>query len=409
MQQIDKFAIAIQRCKTLKMDSIFDGKLNIEVAVASGIEAVCKRELLRLGYNPSGANFGRIEFEGDYKDVLRANVFLRTANRVRIVLAKFKAETFDELFDGIFAMRWQDVVTRDGRIIVNAKSQSSKLFALRSIQSITKKAIISKLASTLGGSFDESGAVYDVEVSLCGDVATVTLDTSGEGLHKRGYRTYLGDAPIRETLAAAMIELSVWNPDRAFIDPFCGSGTIPIEAALIGFNIAPCMNRNFACESFKNAPNVRELVQQEAQDSIRDRVLHISGFDINKDAIKLAQKHAERAGVKDKIHLQVGDMRDVSSRFSHGVIVTNPPYGERLMDEAELKVLYRDFGAMTRKLDEWCVYAITSYRAFEKYFGARADKVRKLYNSELECNFYQYLAAPPKKNDKPKEPFDKQN
>lgn len=389
------------------MDSIFDGKLNIEVAVASGIEAVCKRELLRLGYNPSGANFGRIEFEGDYEDVLRANVFLRTANRVRIVLAKFKAETFDELFDGIFAMRWQDVVTRDGRIIVNAKSQSSKLFALRSIQSITKKAIISKLASTFGGSFDESGAVYDVEVSLCGDVATVTLDTSGEGLHKRGYRTYLGDAPIRETLAAAMIELSVWNPDRAFIDPFCGSGTIPIEAALIGLNIAPCMNRNFACESFKNAPNVRELVQQEAQDSIRDRVLHISGFDINKDAIKLAQKHAERAGVKDKIHLQVGDMRDVSSRFSHGVIVTNPPYGERLMDEAELKVLYRDFGTMTRKLDEWCVYAITSYRAFEKYFGARADKVRKLYNSELECNFYQYLAAPPKKNDKPKEPCDK--
>lgn len=407
MQQIDKFTIAIQRCKTIKMDSIFDGKLNIEVAVASGIEAVCKRELLRLGYNPSGANFGRIEFEGDYKDVLRANVFLRTANRVRIVLAKFKAETFDELFDGIFAMRWQDVVTRDSRIIVNAKSQSSKLFALRSIQSISKKAIISKLASTLGGSFDESGAVYDVEVSLCGDVATVTLDTSGEGLHKRGYRTYLGDAPIRETLAAAMIELSVWNPDRAFIDPFCGSGTIPIEAALIGLNIAPCMNRNFACESFKNAPNVRELVQQEAQDSIRDRVLYISGFDINKDAIKLAQKHAERAGVKDKIHLQVGDMRDISSRFSHGVIVTNPPYGERLMDEAELKVLYRDFGAMTRKLDEWCVYAITSYRAFEKYFGARADKVRKLYNSELECNFYQYLAAPPKKNDKPKEPCDK--
>ncbi len=389
------------------MDSIFDGKLNIEVAVASGIEAVCKRELLRLGYNPSGATYGRIEFEGDYKDVLRANVFLRTANRVRIVLAKFKAETFDDLFDGIFAMRWQDIVTRDSRIIVNAKSQSSKLFALRSIQSITKKAIISKLASTLGGSFDESGAVYDVEVSLCGDVATVTLDTSGEGLHKRGYRTYLGDAPIRETLAAAMIELSVWNPDRAFIDPFCGSGTIPIEAALIGLNIAPCMNRNFACESFKNAPNVRELVQQEAQDSIRDRVLHISGFDINKDAIKLAQKHAERAGVKDKIHLQVGDMRNVSSRFSHGVIVTNPPYGERLMDEAELKILYRDFGAMTRKLDEWCVYAITSYTAFEKYFGARADKVRKLYNSELECNFYQYLAAPPKKNDKQKESCDK--
>lgn len=387
------------------MESIFDGKLNIEVAVASGIEAVCKRELLKLGYAPGGANFGRIEFEGDFKDVLRANVFLRTANRVRIVLAKFKAETFDELFDGIFAMRWQSILMRDARIVVNAKSSDSKLFALRSVQSITKKAIISKLSSTLGGTFDESGALYDVEVSLQGDVATVSLDTSGEGLHKRGYRTYLGDAPIRETLAAAMIQLSVWNPERAFVDPFCGSGTIPVEAALIGLDIAPCMNRNFACESFLNAPNAREIVQQEAQERIkRDRILHISGFDINKDAIKLAIKHAQRAGVLDKIHLQVGDMKEFSSRFSHGVIVTNPPYGERLMEEDELKLLYRDFGAMTKKLDEWCVYAITSYRAFEKYFGRRADKIRKLYNSELECSFYQYLASPPPKTRKNSEP-----
>lgn len=270
-----------------------------------------------------------------------------------------------------------------------------------------QKAIISKLASTLGGSFDESGATYCVEVSFFDDEATVTLDTSGEGLHKRGYRTYLGDAPIRETLAAAMIELSVWNPDRAFIDPFCGSGTIPIEAAFIGLDIAPCMNRNFACESFANVPDLRQIVQQEAQERIkRDKVLHISGFDINKDAIKLALKHAERAGVKDKIHLQAGDMREVSSRFSHGVIVTNPPYGERLMDEDELKLLYRDFGVMTKKLDEWCVYAITSYKAFEKYFGRRADKVRKLYNSELECNFYQYLASPPQKVKNKKESFD---
>ena len=261
------------------MQSIFDGKLNIEVAVASGIEAVCKRELLRLGYTSGGANLGRIEFEGDFKDVLRANVFLRTANRVRIVLAKFKAQTFDELFDGIYAMRWQDILTNDARIVVDAKSAKSQLFALRSIQSITKKAIISKLASTLGGSFDESGATYCVEVSFFDDEATVTLDTSGEGLHKRGYRTYLGDAPIRETLAAAMIELSVWNPDRAFIDPFCGSGTIPVEAAFIGLDIAPCMNRNFACESFANVPDLRQIVQQEAQERIkRDKVLHISGF-----------------------------------------------------------------------------------------------------------------------------------
>lgn len=380
------------------MNSIFDGKLNIEVAVASGIEAVCKRELLSLGYQPSGANFGRIEFEGSYVDVLRANVFLRTANRVRIVLAKFKAETFDELFDGIFSISWQNIVTKDARIAVDAKSAKSKLFALRSVQSIAKKAIISKLSTVFNGSFDESGATYQIEVAIYDDIATVTLDTSGEGLHKRGYRTYLGEAPIRETLAAAMLLLSVWKSDRALIDPFCGSGTIPIEAGLIGLNVAPGMNRNFACESFQNAPSVRGIVQDEAMQLIsRDKTLRISGFDINPNAIKLAQKHAQRAGLSDKIHLQVGDMRDVSSRFSHGVIVTNPPYGERLMDESELKELYRDFGVMTTRLDEWCVYAITSFKGFEKYYGKRADKIRKLYNSELECNFYQYLASPPPK------------
>lgn len=382
------------------MDSIFDGKLNIEVAVASGIEAVVKRELLRLGYEPSGANLGRIEFEGTFEDVLRANVFLRSANRVRIVLSKFKAQTFDELFDGIFAMCWQDVMTKDAKIVVDAKSVKSKLFALSAVQSIVKKAIISKLSTVYNCSFNESGAAYCIEAAIVDDVVTVTLDTSGEGLHKRGYRTYLGDAPIRETLAAAMIQLSVWNPDRPLIDPFCGSGTIPVEASLIGLDIAPGMNRNFACEQFANAPKVREKVQEEALQRIkRDRQLHISGFDINKDAIKLAFKHAERAGVKDNIHFQVQDMRDLSSKYAHGVIITNPPYGERLMKEDELKALYRDFGKVTAKLDEWCVYAITSYRAFEKYFGRRADKVRKLYNSELECNFYQYLASRPPKKD----------
>lgn len=383
------------------MDSIFDGKLNIEVAVASGIEAVCKRELVSLGYAPSGANFGRIQFEGSYQDVLKANMFLRTANRVRIVLGSFEVHTFDELFDGVFAIEWQHILTKDARILIDAKSSKSTLFALRSVQSISKKAIIAKLSKFFNGSFDENGAVYAIEVSIIDDIATVTLDTSGEGLHKRGYRTYLGDAPIRETLASAMILLSVWNPDRALIDPFCGSGTIPIEASMIGLNIAPGMNRNFACESFENAPNIREKLQNEAEQLInRDRALHISGFDINPDAISLALKHAERAGVRDKIHLQVGDMRDVSSRFSHGVIITNPPYGERLMDEKELRLLYQDFGKMTQNLDEWCVYAITSYKAFEKYYGRRADKIRRLYNSELECNFYQYLASPPPKSKK---------
>ncbi len=382
-------------------DSIFESKLNIEVAVASGIEAVTKRELLRLGYEPSGASYGRINFEGDYRDLYKANVFLRTANRVRIVLAKFRASSFDELFDNTFLVDWQYVLTKDARILVDAKSIKSKLFALRSVQSIAKKAIIAKLTSVYkNATFSEDGDDYNIEVSIIEDIATITLDASGDGLHKRGYRTYLGEAPIRETLAAAMIDLSVWNGDRPLIDPFCGSGTIPIEASMIALNIPPCMNRRFACDNFAYAPSVRDDVIEEAKSGIKwDRELKISAFDINPDAIKLALKHADRAGVKDKIHIQVGDMRNVSSKLSHGVIITNPPYGERLMSENELKDLYRDFGTMTAKLNEWCVYAITSYKGFEKYYGKRADKVRKLYNSELECNFYQYLASPPPKRD----------
>lgn len=378
--------------------SIFDGKLTIEVATASGIEAVTKRELVRLGYQPGGAVGGRIPFEGTYSDVLRANMFLRTAERVRVVLGKFCAVTFDELFDGVAAMRWQDILPTDAKVIVNAKSRNSRLFALSSIQSIVKKAIVTSMLHTCA-SFDESGALYSVEASILSDEVTLTLDTTGEGLHKRGYRTYLGDAPIRETLAAAMLQLSVWEPSRAFIDPFCGSGTIPIEAALMGLNIAPGILRSFACEKFENAPNLRPVLQNEADELIkRDVKLHISGFDIDPDAVKLALKHAQRAGVRDSIHLQVGDMRALSSRFSHGVIVTNPPYGERLMEEAELRALYADFGRVCTSLDEWCVYAITSYKAFEKYFGRRADRVRKLYNSELECRFYSFMAPPPKKD-----------
>ncbi|MDE6059917.1 MAG: class I SAM-dependent RNA methyltransferase [Clostridia bacterium] len=384
--------------------SIFDGQLKIEVAAARGIEAVVKRELISLGYAPSGASYGRICFEGDFKDVMRANVFLRTANRVRIVLGSFRAETFAELCDGVQSIRWQDILPKDAKIIVEAKSQKSKLFALRSIQSISKKAIISSMQRAYRiTELPESGTPYDIEVSIADDLATITLDTSGDGLHKRGYRTYLGDAPLRETLASAMLSLSVWKPDRPLIDPFCGSGTIPIEAALMGLNIASGMNRSFACESFYGAPNVRGEVQQEAEQLIRrDVQLQISGFDINPDAIQLAMKHAERAGVASNIHLQVADMRNLSSHRPRGVIVTNPPYGERLMQNGEVEELYRDFGAVCKRMNDWCVYVITSHVGFEKHFGKRANKVRKLYNSQLECNFYQYLAPlPTNKQSKP--------
>lgn len=377
--------------------SILDGKLTIEVATASGIEAVTKRELMRLGYQPSGAVNGRITFEGLYADALRANMFLRTAERVRIVLGRFTATTFDELFDGVMSLEWVQILPSDARVVVNAKSQRSRLFALSSIQSIAKKAIVTSMLRRYAR-FNEDGVLYSIEVSIFDDEAAVALDTTGEALHKRGYRTYLGEAPIRETLAAAMLELSVWNASRALADPFCGSGTIPIEAALMGLDIAPGMARKFACEKFAFAPKVRPVLQNEAEQRIkRDVRLHISGFDSDPEAIKLALRHADRAGVREAIHLQVGDMRNFSSRHSHGVIVTNPPYGERLMQEAELRALYADLGRVCASLDEWCVYVITSYRAFEKYFGRKADRVRKLYNSELECNFYQYLASPPAK------------
>lgn len=379
--------------------SFFDGKLLIESASASGIEAVTKREIIKLGYNPSGAEYGRITYEGTFLDVVRSNIFLRTSNRIRIVISSFTATTFDELYDGIYSIPWQEIITMDGSIVVDAKSIKSTLFALSSIQSISKKAIVSKLCSFYSiNSLSENGSIYSIEVSLINDICRVTLDTSGEGLHKRGYRTLVGHAPMRETMAAAIIELSVWNPDRVLIDPFCGSGTFPIEAALIALNIAPGLHRTFSFENWTNVPQLRDKVNEEAKDlETLDKELRISGFDIDPSQIKLALKHAENAGIKDKIHLQVQDMRKLSSRFSHGIIITNPPYGERLLKETELKELYRDFRKVYDSLDEWCAYVITSYKGFEKCFGKKADKTRKLYNSELECNLYQYLGKPPRK------------
>lgn len=371
----------------------FDGKLELSVTSASGIEAVTKRELEDLGYTPGGAVYGRISFEGDYRDVARANVMLRTANRVFINIARFHAETFDDLFDGIKNILWQTIIPKNARVIVNAKSFKSKLYALSSIQKVTKKAIVTAM-----GNLFESGGTYTIEIVVNEDEVLVALDTSGTALHKRGYRTYVGEAPLRETLASAIILLSVWKWDRPFVDPFCGSGTLPIEAALIATNTAPGLNRNFAFENFLKAPEVITSVKEEARDNvILDRDLRISGFDINKDAISLSLKHARNAGVENKIHLQVADMRTLSSRFSHGVIVTNPPYGERLLKEKELQTLYQDFGKVYRSLDEWSAYIITSYGNFERYFGARSDKTRKLYNSELECKLYRYLGAPPKR------------
>lgn len=381
--------------------SIFDGQLKISVAAASGIEAITKRELKSLGYGDVPSYFGRMNFIGSMEDVARCNVFLRTASKVRIILAEFKAETFDELFDGIYSVNFGEILPLDANVAVEAKSVKSKLFALSAIQSVVKKAIVKKMTAKNGlASLPESGERYSFELSLVEDTATLSLDTSGDGLHKRGYRQKVWIAPMRETMAAAIILNSFYRADRVLIDPFCGSGTIPIEAALIATNTAPGINRNFAFEKFHNAPDVLSRVRQEAEDkAVRDISLRIYGYDIDARAIKLSYEHAERAGVKNLVHFEKRDMRDVTSRYAHGIIITNPPYGERLSGGEELKNLYRDFGKMFRSLDEWSAYVVGTTPAFEKYFGQKADKKRKLYNSEIECILFQFFGSPPKKRE----------
>lgn len=375
--------------------------MKICVTSASGVEAVTKREIYRLLGKDAPAINGRLCFEGDWEDVARCNMFLRTANRVGIVLGEFNAETFDDLFEGIKNIAFEQFLPSDGKIIVSAKNVLSKLFATSATQSISKKAICQRLLDKYKiTSLPETGERYKIEVAILKDHATVTLDTSGEGLHRRGYRGLVGEAPLKETLASAIIQLSVWNPSRPLADVFCGSGTIPIEATLIALNIASGKNRDFdfiGWQTFDKA--IYQRVKEEALDlETIEREVRISGFDIDENQLKLARKHAKLAGVEKYIHFQRADMRDFSSRFSHGIIISNPPYGERLCDRKEIEGLYRDYGKMVKSLDDWCAYTLTSVTDFERLFGKKADKKRKLYNGKLECNLFSHLAEPPKKS-----------
>lgn len=375
--------------------------MEICVTSASGIEAVTKRELYKIiGKEDLSAINGRIKFEGDESDVAKCNLNLRTGNRVEIVLGGFKAETFDDLFEGIKAIPFEEYICRDGKIIVNAKSVQSKLFAYSAIQSVSKKAICERLCKKFGvNELGESGARYKIEVAALKDYVTVTLDTSGDGLHRRGYRGLVGEAPLKETLAAALVELSVWNKTRPFADLFCGTGTIPIEACMIALNIPAGLNRGFDFQNWKCFDKkIFDRAAEEAKANIvTDVDLRIGGFDIDDKQLKLARKHAELAGVDKYIHFQRADMRDFSSRFSHGVIISNPPYGERLSDRKEIEKLYRDYGKKVASLDDWCAYTLTPVDDFERLFGKKADKKRKIYNGKIECCYYSHLAPPPKK------------
>ncbi len=369
-----------------------------------GLEAVLKREIIDLGYDVSEVEDGRVTFLGDPEAICRANIFLRTAERILLKVGSFKAESFDELFEKTRALPWEEYIPKNGKFwVTKAASVKSKLFSPSDIQSIMKKAMVRRLQEYYGISwFEENGASYPVRVFLKKDIVTIGIDTSGVSLHKRGYREVSGKAPITETLAASLIMLTPWRKDRIFVDPFCGSGTFPIEAAMMAANIAPGMNREFTAEKWSNVIPKKLWYDtiEEANDLVDDQIeVDIQGYDLDGSVVKIARRNAREAGVDHLIHFQERDVKDLSHPKKYGFIITNPPYGERLEDKSTLPALYRAFGDSYRSLDSWSAYMITSYDEAEKYFGKKADKNRKIYNGMLKTYFYQFMGPkPPKKS-----------
>ena len=371
-----------------------------------GLEAVLKREILDLGYEISEVEDGRVTFYGDADAICRANIFLRTAERILLKVGSFRAVTFEELFDKTKELPWEDYIPQNGKFwVAKAASVKSKLFSTSDIQSIMKKAMVRRMQERYCVEwFPENGASYPVRVFLMKDIVTVGIDTTGISLHKRGYREVSGKAPITETLAAALIMLTPWRKDRILVDPFCGSGTFPIEAAMMAANIAPGMNRSFLSEKWDNLITKKNWydVIDEANDMICDDVeVDIQGYDVDSSVIKIARRNAREAGVEHLIHFQERDVKDLNHPKKYGFIITNPPYGERLEDKKDLPDLYRVFGESFKRLDSWSAYMITSYDDAERYFGRKADKNRKIYNGMLKTYYYQFLGPkPPKRKEK---------
>lgn len=382
--------------------------MELLIPVAFGQEQTVKRQLLSLGYDKAPAENGRLSLQGDWDTVARLNIFMRSAERVLICLARFHATTFDELYDNIYAIAWEDFLSLDAQILMDGKSVQSALVAIKATGGVAKKAIIRRLSDKIRTGrkvFSETGARFIVGVSIYKDEVTVTLDTSGDGLHKRGYRTLSYSAPLKETLAAALIDNTFYNPDKdiekPFADIFCGSGTIPIETALKALHIAPGAKRSFDFERWDCAPkSVAKLAREQAEDSVlRNAKPDIYGADISKDAISIAKYHAKQAGVDKVIRFEVADARKFTSAKKYGVLLCNPPYGERLSDSKQVQTLMREFGNAFRALPDWNAYVLTSLPEFERYFGKTADKKKKLYNANLLCGFYSYFGKPPKNND----------
>ena len=379
--------------------------MKLLIPVASGLEQTTKRQLFALGYEKAPADNGRIEVDGDFQDVARLNVSLRSGERVLIKLAAFPALTFDELYEGVYSIPWEDWLTVESKILMDGKSVQSQLAAIKAAGGVAKKAIIKRLADKLRSgrkTFAETGARSIVGFSIYKDEATITLDTTGEGLHKRGYRSLAYSAPLKETLAAGLIDSTFYNPDRdpekPFADPFCGSGTLPIEAAMKALHIAPGLHRDFDFAHWACTPKgVLETAKIEARDNERKDIRPvIFGSDINPEAVSIAKYHAKRAGVEKYIRFSVADARDFSSDLKYGILLSNPPYGERLSEEKEVRALMSGFGKAFRALPDWNAYILTSLPEFERYFGKSADRKKKLFNANLVCGFYSYFGKPPK-------------
>ena len=369
-----------------------------------GMEAVLKREIQKLGYDILKVEDGKVTYAGDEAAIVRANIFLRTTERILIKIGSFKATTFDELFEGTKALPWEQFIPEDGKFwVAKATSIKSKLFSPSDIQSIMKKAMVDRLKKKYNVNwFPEDGASFPLRVTIMKDVVTVGLDTSGDSLHKRGYRQATVKAPITETLAAALIMLTPWKWDRILVDPFCGSGTFPIEAAMIGANIAPGMNRSFSAEDWMHLIPKKAWYDaaNEAEDQIRrDIEMDIQGYDIDPGAIKAAMENARLAEVDHLIHFQQRPVSQLSHRKKYGFVITNPPYGKRLEEEEDMPALYREIGEAFSHLDSWSFYLITAFDQAERYLGRKADKNRKIYNGMMKTYFYQYMGPkPPRRN-----------
>lgn len=374
--------------------------LNLIATSAFGLESIVVHELKKIGIEKTEVENGRINFQGDYSAVVKSNLWLRCADRVLIKLASFRAYDFEQLYQGALAVEWENFIPVNGKMHVIGKAVNSKLHSVPDCQAIVKKAIVESMKRKYKQDwFDESGPTYRIEISMLKDEATLTLDTSGAGLHKRGYRESQGEAPLKETLAAGLINISRWKPDRVFADPMCGSGTIPIEAALIGKNIAPGLIRKFSSEEWPEIPSsLWKTHRDEAEDLINKNPLEIFASDIDKRVFDAAVSNAEKARVGDSIIFQKKPVSEFSSSKKFGCIVCNPPYGERLQNAKEVHELYMEMGKVFSRLDSWSCFIMTSNENFERSFGRKADKNRKLYNGKIKTYFYQYMGPLPGRN-----------